>query len=109
LWPALALIGFFVLVALVVALGTESTDRYEREQRARGRSPRLPRRPSAAPGSPDPEGEHSSAPPVLQGRADVPVDQRTVEADKPRPLGRRATPRADGSWRAPVRAFPALP
>ena len=34
LWPALALIGFLVLMALVVALGTVSTDRYEREQRA---------------------------------------------------------------------------
>jgi hypothetical protein len=35
LWPALALIGFLVLVAVVVALGTVSTGRYEREQRAR--------------------------------------------------------------------------
>jgi len=34
LWPALALIGFLVLTALVIALGTVSTDRYEREQRA---------------------------------------------------------------------------
>jgi membrane protein implicated in regulation of membrane protease activity len=34
-WPALALIGFLVLTAVVIALGTGSTNRYEREQRAR--------------------------------------------------------------------------
>ena len=37
-WPALALIGFVVLVAVVIALGTRSTGRYEREQRARARA-----------------------------------------------------------------------
>jgi hypothetical protein len=36
-WPALALIGFMVLMTLVIALGTVSTNRYEREQRARAR------------------------------------------------------------------------
>jgi hypothetical protein len=35
-WPAL-LIGFMVLMTLVIALGTVSTNRYEREQRARAR------------------------------------------------------------------------
>jgi hypothetical protein len=35
-WPALALIGFMVLMTLVIALGTDSTNRYERE-RARAR------------------------------------------------------------------------
>jgi hypothetical protein len=32
LWPVLALIGFLVLVALVIALGTRSTRLYERAQ-----------------------------------------------------------------------------
>jgi hypothetical protein len=36
-WPALALIGFVVLMTFVIALGTVSTNRYEREQRARAR------------------------------------------------------------------------
>ena len=34
LWPAVALIGFLVLTAVVIAMGTQSTARYEREQRA---------------------------------------------------------------------------
>ena len=34
LWPALTLIGFVVLTALVVAMGMQSTARYEREQRS---------------------------------------------------------------------------
>ena len=33
MWPALTLIGFLVLTALVVAMGMQSTARYEREQR----------------------------------------------------------------------------
>ncbi|NYJ04985.1 hypothetical protein [Petropleomorpha daqingensis] len=33
LWPAVSLVGFLVLTALVIALGTRSTARYEREQR----------------------------------------------------------------------------
>ena len=33
LWPALTLIGFVLLTALVVAMGMSSTARYEREQR----------------------------------------------------------------------------
>lgn len=33
LWPALTLLGFLVLTALVIAMGTQSTARYEREQR----------------------------------------------------------------------------
>jgi hypothetical protein len=33
-WPAVTLIGFLVLTALVIAMGTQSTARYEREQRA---------------------------------------------------------------------------
>ena len=43
LWPALTLIGFLVLTALVIAMGTQSTARYEREQQderpAGGRQP----------------------------------------------------------------------
>jgi hypothetical protein len=42
-WPAMTLLGFLVLTALVIAMGTSSTARYEREQRterpAAGRSP----------------------------------------------------------------------
>ena len=34
LWPAVSLIGFLVLTAVVIVLGTRSTARYEREQRA---------------------------------------------------------------------------
>jgi hypothetical protein len=33
LWPAVTLVGFLVLTALVIAMGTSSTARYEREQR----------------------------------------------------------------------------
>jgi hypothetical protein len=31
-WPAVALLGFLVLTALVIAMGTRSTARYERER-----------------------------------------------------------------------------
>jgi len=34
MWPALSLIGFLVLTALVIAMGTHSTARYEAEKRA---------------------------------------------------------------------------
>ncbi len=34
MWPALTLIGFVLLTALVVAMGMQSTARYEREQRS---------------------------------------------------------------------------
>jgi hypothetical protein len=34
LWPAVSLIGFLVLTALVIAMGTSSTARYEREREA---------------------------------------------------------------------------
>jgi len=33
MWPALTLIGFVLLTALVVAMGMQSTARYEREKR----------------------------------------------------------------------------
>ena len=36
LWPVVTLVGFLVLTALVIAMGTSSTARYEREQRAAG-------------------------------------------------------------------------
>jgi hypothetical protein len=36
LWPAVTLIGFVVLTALVIVMGTSSTARYEREKRAVG-------------------------------------------------------------------------
>jgi len=34
MWPTLSLIGFLVLTALVIAMGTQSTARYEAEKRA---------------------------------------------------------------------------
>lgn len=34
MWPAVTLLGFLVLTALVIAMGTRSTARYEQEQRA---------------------------------------------------------------------------
>lgn len=34
MWPTVSLLGFLVLMALVVAMGTQSTRRYEQEQRA---------------------------------------------------------------------------
>jgi uncharacterized BrkB/YihY/UPF0761 family membrane protein len=34
LWPALALIGFFVLTWVVILMGTHSTARYEQERLA---------------------------------------------------------------------------
>lgn len=48
-WPVLALIGFVVLVAVVIALGTTSTGRYEREQRTRSRTTRPVRTPLGTP------------------------------------------------------------
>ena len=33
-WPAVTLLGFLVLTALVIAMGTSSTARYERERRS---------------------------------------------------------------------------
>ena len=35
LWPAVTLLGFLVLTALVIALGSQSTARYERERAER--------------------------------------------------------------------------
>jgi hypothetical protein len=32
MWPAVTLLGFLVLTALVIAMGTTSTARYERER-----------------------------------------------------------------------------
>jgi hypothetical protein len=34
MWPALTLLGFLVLTALVIAMGTQSTARYEAEKQA---------------------------------------------------------------------------
>ena len=36
MWPALTLIGFVLLTAFVVAMGMQSTARYERERRETG-------------------------------------------------------------------------
>ncbi|TYP87840.1 hypothetical protein [Blastococcus xanthinilyticus] len=46
LWPAVTLLGFLVLTALVIAMGTQSTARYEQEKRAA--QPASSGRPSAA-------------------------------------------------------------
>ena len=40
LWPAVTLLGFLVLTALVIAMGTQSTARYEREREERSANPR---------------------------------------------------------------------
>lgn len=34
LWPAVTLLGFLLLTAVVIGLGAQTTARYEREQRA---------------------------------------------------------------------------
>ena len=39
-WPAVTLLGFLVLTALVIAMGTQSTARYEREREERTSAPR---------------------------------------------------------------------
>jgi hypothetical protein len=39
-WPAVTLLGFLVLTALVIAMGTQSTARYERERAERTSAPR---------------------------------------------------------------------
>jgi hypothetical protein len=51
LWPAVSLIGFLVLTALVIAMGTRSTARYEREREAA--------RPTAARAAAEPVGAAS--------------------------------------------------
>jgi hypothetical protein len=63
-WSALAVIGFLVLMALVIALGTVSTGRYEREQRVRT-GPALPAGQSILPprqsiGLPPPRRVHAA-------------------------------------------------
>jgi multisubunit Na+/H+ antiporter MnhC subunit len=40
MWPAVTLLGFLVLTALVIAMGTQSTARYERERAERTATPR---------------------------------------------------------------------
>ncbi len=40
LWPTVTLLGFLVLTALVIAMGTRSTARYERERAERTAVPR---------------------------------------------------------------------
>jgi hypothetical protein len=42
LWPAVALIGFLVLTALVIAMGTSSTARYELERQLADKAPAGP-------------------------------------------------------------------
>jgi hypothetical protein len=47
LWPAMTLLGFLVLTAVVIAMGAQTTARYEREQRAE--RPSAPRHAVAEP------------------------------------------------------------
>jgi hypothetical protein len=47
LWPAVTLVGFLVLTALVIAMGTSATERYEREQRAAAGTTRRETAPTA--------------------------------------------------------------
>jgi hypothetical protein len=55
MWPAVTLIGFLVLTALVVLMGMQSTARYERErERAEGIS-------GARHASPEPVGAAQAA------------------------------------------------
>jgi hypothetical protein len=45
LWPTITVLGFAALIAVVIALGTRSTARYEAErERAGGLASRQPRR-----------------------------------------------------------------
>jgi hypothetical protein len=39
-WPTVTLLGFLVLTALVIAMGTQSTARYEREREELTTAPR---------------------------------------------------------------------
>jgi hypothetical protein len=48
LWPAVTLLGFLFLTAFVIAMGTQSTARYEREQRAAATSGRATAEPVGA-------------------------------------------------------------
>ncbi len=52
LWPAVTLLGFLVLTALVIVMGTSSTARYEREQRAAQAVPAGPATTRTATGEP---------------------------------------------------------
>ena len=52
LWPAVTLLGFLVLTALVIGLGTSSTARYEREQRTANAVPARPATTRTATGEP---------------------------------------------------------
>ncbi len=52
LWPAVTLLGFLVLTALVIGLGTSSTARYEQEQRAAKTVPARPATTRTATGEP---------------------------------------------------------
>jgi hypothetical protein len=49
LWPVVALIGFLVLMALIIALGTRSTELYERAEQGQASAAQpLPSPPAAA-------------------------------------------------------------
>ncbi|RBY78144.1 hypothetical protein DQ238_13155 [Geodermatophilus sp. TF02-6] len=58
LWPAVSLIGFLALTALVIVMGASTTARYEREQRDADTAPAGPTGRHAAP---EPVGVASAA------------------------------------------------
>ena len=57
LWPAVTLLGFLVLTALVIGLGTSSTARYEQEQRA---AKAVPARPATRTATGEPVGARAA-------------------------------------------------
>ena len=80
LWPAVAFTGFLVLVAVVVALGRMSTNRYE-EQRKREGFTRPARRPSQVPG-PRAQGQQAtSTTPAFMAGSQLRVPVRRREGD----------------------------
>ena len=56
LWPAVTLVGFLVLTALVIAMGISSTARYEREKLAVSADVRPALRPVHRPAAAEPVG-----------------------------------------------------
>lgn len=94
-WAVLAFIGFLVLVAVVIALGTGSTGRYERERRAQADA--------ARPGERRTASLHLALP--RSRTQQRPAVQLTVPITLPAPasFGQQALPGAqviEGPWAA---------
>jgi hypothetical protein len=80
LWPAVAFTGFLVLVAVVVALGRMSTNRYE-EQRKREGFTRPARSPTQVPGPPARGQQATSTSPAFMAEAQLRAPVRRREED----------------------------